>query len=91
MPPRWSARDAQNATAKRLKPAIFVIGPRRFRASTMRQFPHRNEIPFESLDPDDPAPRTTEVSPSRPRIRSCRSATALALAPTMRVIATISG
>ena len=46
----------RNATAQPLEPALFVIGPRVDPGvHGCDSFLHRNQIPYERLEPDDPA------------------------------------
>ena len=85
----------QNATAQPLEPAMFVIGPRLDPGvHSCDSFLHRNQIPYERLDPDDPAAvaRTgggAAVAAPYPVVL-LRDGTQL-IAPTMRVVATVSG
>ena len=45
----------RNATAQPLEPSMFVIGPRLDPGvHSCDSFLHRNQIPYERLDPDDP-------------------------------------
>ena len=71
-----------------------VIGPRVDpHVHAVESFLHRNEIPFESLSPDDPnlAPRTGEARVAGPYpVVQLADGTRL-VAPTLRVIATVSG
>jgi thioredoxin reductase (NADPH) len=85
----------RNATAQPLEPALFVIGPRLDPGvHSCDSFLHRNQIPYERLDPDDPAAvaRTgggAAVAAPYPVV-VVRDGTQL-IAPTMRVVATVSG
>jgi thioredoxin reductase (NADPH) len=85
----------RNATAQPPKPAMFVIGPRLDAGvHGCDSFLHRNQIPYERLDPDDPAAaaRTgggAAVAAPYPVV-VLRDGTQL-IAPTMRVIATVAG
>jgi thioredoxin reductase (NADPH) len=85
----------RNATAQPPKPAMFVIGPRLDPGvHGCDSFLHRNQIPYERLDPDDPAAaaRTgggAAVAAPYPVV-VLRDGTQL-IAPTMRVIATVAG
>ena len=82
----------RSATAQPLEPAMFVIGPRVDPGvHGCDSFLHRNQIPYERLDPDDPAAvaRAGAVSVPYPVV-VLRDGTRL-IAPTMRVIATVAG
>ena len=85
----------RNATAQPLEPAMFVIGPSLDPAvHAAESFLHRNQIPHDHLDPDDPAAiaRTgggAAVAAPYPVVE-LRDGTRL-IAPTMRVIATVAG
>ena len=85
----------RNATAQPLEPAMFVIGPPLDpEVHTAESFLHRNQIPHDRLDPDDPAAvaRTgggAAVAAPYPVVE-LRDGTRL-IAPTMRVIATVAG
>ena len=85
----------RNATAQPLEPAMFVIGPRVDPGvHGCDSFLHRNQIPYEHLDPDDPAAvaRTggeAPVSPPYPVV-VLRDGTRL-ITPTMRDVATAAG
>ena len=85
----------RNATAQPLEPAMFVIGPRLDPGvHGCESFLHRNQIPYERLDPDDPAAvaRTgggAAVAAPYPVV-VLRDGTRL-IAPTMRVVATVAG
>ena len=85
----------RNATAQPLEPAMFVIGPRLDPGvHGCDSFLHRNQIPYERLDPDDPAAvaRTGgEAAVAAPYpVVVLRDGTRL-IAPTMRVVATVAG
>src|SRR5258705_1184412 len=74
----------RNATAQPLKPVMFVIGPRVDPGvHGCGSFLHRNQIPYERLDPDDPAAdaRTGADPADAAPIRWCCSATALSCLP----------
>src|SRR6201997_4201292 len=85
----------RNATAQPLEPVMFVIGPRLDAGvHGCDSFLHRNQIPYERLDPDDPAAvaRTgggAAVAGPYPVV-VLRDGTRL-IAPTMRVVATVAG
>ena len=85
----------RNATAQPHEPAMFVIGPRLDPGvHSCDSFLHRNQIPYERLDPDDPAAiaRTgggAAVTAPYPVV-ALRDGTRL-IAPTMRVVATVAG
>ena len=85
----------KNATAQPLEPAMFVIGPRLDPGvHGCDSFLHRNQIPYERLDPDDPAAvaRTggrAAVAAPYPVV-VLRDGTQL-IAPTMRDVATVAG
>jgi thioredoxin reductase (NADPH) len=85
----------RNATAQPLEPAMFVIGPRLDPGvHGCDSFLHRNQIPYDRLDPDDPAAvaRTggrTPVAGPYPVV-ALRDGTRL-IAPTMRAVATAAG
>ncbi len=85
----------RNATAQPLEPAMFVIGPSLDPAvHAAESFLHRNQIPHDHLDPDDPAAlaRTgggAVVAAPYPVVE-LRDGTRL-IAPTIRVIATVAG
>ncbi|OBG12149.1 pyridine nucleotide-disulfide oxidoreductase [Mycolicibacterium celeriflavum] len=85
----------RKATATPLEPAIYVIGPR-LNPGVHRcdSFLHRNQIPYEWLDADDPAAVARlgggpAVAASYPVVL-LRDGTRLA-APTMRTVATVAG
>jgi thioredoxin reductase (NADPH) len=85
----------RNATAQPLKPAMFVIGPRLDPGvHGCGSFLHRNQIPYERLEPDDPAAvaRTgTGAAVAAPYpVVVLRDGTQL-IAPTMRVVAMVAG
>jgi thioredoxin reductase (NADPH) len=85
----------RNATAQPLEPAMFIIGPRvDAGVHGCDSFLHRNQIPYERLNPDDPAAvaRTGGRAPvAGPYpVVALRDGTQL-IAPTMRVVATIAG
>jgi thioredoxin reductase (NADPH) len=74
---------------------MFVIGPRLDPGvHSCDSFLHRNQIPFERLDPDDPRAIARTGGPSAVAapypVVSLRDGTQL-IAPTMRVVATVSG
>jgi thioredoxin reductase (NADPH) len=85
----------KKATAQPLEPAMFVIGPRlNAGVHGCDSFLHRNQIPYERLDPDDPAAvagtgGAADLSGPYPVV-VLRDGTRL-IAPTMRVIATVAG
>ena len=85
----------RDATAQPLDPAMFVIGPSLDPAvHAAESFLHRNQIPHDHLDPDDPAAlaRTgggAAVAGPYPVVE-LRDGTRL-IAPTIRVIATVAG
>ena len=85
----------RNATAQSLEPSMFVIGPRLDPGvHKCDSFLHRNQIPYERLDPDDPRAiarngRESAVAAPYPVV-SLGDGTQL-IAPTMRVVATVSG
>ena len=84
-----------NATAQSLEPSMFVIGPRLDPGvHKCDSFLHRNQIPYERMDPDDPRAiartgRESAVAAPYPVV-SLGDGTQL-IAPTMRVVATVSG
>ena len=85
----------RNATAQPLEPSMFVIGPRLDPGvHSCDSFLHRNQIPYERLDPDDPraiARVGGEATVAAPYpLVLLRDGTQL-IAPTMRVVATVSG
>ncbi len=85
----------RNATAQPLESAMFVIGPRLDPGvHACDSFLHRNQIPYEHLDPDDPAAVVragagAAVEAPYPVVL-LRDGTQL-IAPTMRVVATVAG
>ncbi len=85
----------KNATAQPLEPAMFVIGPRLDPGvHGCDSFLHRNQIPYERLDPDDPRAIAriggeAAVAAPYPAV-VLRDGTQL-IAPTMRVVATVAG
>jgi thioredoxin reductase (NADPH) len=85
----------RNATAQPLEPALFVIGPRVDPGvHGCDSFLHRNQIPYERLNPDDPAAVAltggeAPVAGPYPAV-VLRDGTRL-IAPTMRVVATVAG
>jgi thioredoxin reductase (NADPH) len=85
----------RNATAQPLEPAMFIIGPRVDPGvHGCDSFLHRNQIPYERLNPDDPA-AIAHTGGSAPLdgpypVVVLRDGTRL-IAPTMRVIATVAG
>jgi thioredoxin reductase (NADPH) len=83
----------RDATAQPLEPAMFIIGPRVDPGvHGCDSFLHRNQIPYERLDPDDPAARarTGGAAASRYPVVVLRDGTQL-IAPTIRVTATVAG
>ena len=85
----------RNATAQPLEPAMFIIGPRVDPGvHGCDSFLHRNQIPYERLNPDDPAAvahtggRAPLAGPYP--VVVLRDGTRL-IAPTMRVVATVAG
>jgi thioredoxin reductase (NADPH) len=85
----------RNATAQPLEPALFIIGPRVDPGvHGCDSFLHRNRIPYERLNPDDPAAvaRTGGRAPvAGPYpVVVLRDGTRL-IDPTMRVVATVAG
>ena len=85
----------RNATAQPLEPAMFVIGPRLDAGvHGCDSFLHRNQIPYERLDPGDPAAvaRTGGRTPVAGRypVVVLRDGTRL-IAPTMRAVAAAAG
>jgi thioredoxin reductase (NADPH) len=82
----------RNATAQPREPAMFVIGPRVDPGvHDCDSFLHRNQIPYERLDPDDPAAlaRTGGKAAAYPAV-VLRDGTRL-ITPTMRAVATVAG
>lgn len=85
----------RSATAQPLEPAMFVIGPRLDPGvHSCDSFLHRNQIPYERLDPADPRAIARiggeAAVPGPYPVVSLRDGTRL-IAPTMRTIATVSG
>ncbi len=80
------------ATAQTVEPAIFVIGARLDQwAHDCDNFLHRNQIPYQRLDPDDPAAVALTGGPvTRYPVVVLRDGTQL-VAPTMRAVATAAG
>lgn len=82
----------RNATAQPPEPAMFVIGPRVDPGvHDCDSFLHRNQIPCERLDPDDPGAlaRTGGNATTYPLV-VLRDGTRL-ITPTMRAVATVAG
>jgi thioredoxin reductase (NADPH) len=85
----------RNATAQPLEPAMFVIGPRLDPGvHGCDSFLHRNQIPYERLEPDAPA-AVALVGGEAPvpgpyPVVALRDGTQL-IAPTMRAVATVAG
>src|SRR6476469_1425413 len=85
----------KNATTQPLEPAMFVVGPR-LDPGVHRcdSFLHRNQIPYERLDPDDSraiARTGGEAAVAAPYpVVLLRDGTQL-ISPTMRVVATVAG
>jgi thioredoxin reductase (NADPH) len=85
----------KTATSRPLEPAMFVIGPRLHPGvHSCDSFLHRNQIPYQRLEPDDPravarAGRENAVAATYPVVL-LRDGTQL-IAPTMRVVATVAG
>jgi thioredoxin reductase (NADPH) len=85
----------KNATAQPLEPAIFVIGPPVGPGvHTCDSFLHRNQIPYERLDPNHPDAVArfgggAAVAGAYPVV-ALRDGTRL-LDPTMRAVATVAG
>ncbi|OBH51050.1 cyclic nucleotide-binding domain-containing thioredoxin-disulfide reductase [Mycobacterium sp. E2479] len=82
----------RNATAQPREPAMFVIGPRVDPGvHHCDVFLHRNQIPFERLDPDDPAtPEGAADDPTAYPTVVLRDGTRLTT-PTMRAVARAAG
>ncbi|HTX94478.1 MAG TPA: FAD-dependent oxidoreductase [Mycobacterium sp.] len=82
----------KNATAQPRKPAMFVIGPRVDPGvHDCESFLHRNQIPYERLDPDDPAAlERTGGKPAAYPVVVLRDGTRMT-APTMRAVAAVAG
>lgn len=85
----------RNATAQPLEPAMFVIGPRLDPGvHGCDSFLHRNQIPYERLEPDAPA-AVALVGGEAPvpgpyPVVALRDGSQL-IAPTMRAVATVAG
>src|ERR1700742_4199137 len=82
----------RNATAQPREPAMFVIGPRvDSGVHDCDSFLHRNQIPYERLDPDDPAAlKHTGGKPAANPVVVLRDGTRVTT-PTMRAVATVAG
>ncbi|OBH71395.1 pyridine nucleotide-disulfide oxidoreductase [Mycobacterium mantenii] len=82
----------RSATASPREPAMFVIGPRVDPAvHACDSFLHRNQIPYERLDSDDPAAlEHTGGKPAAYPVVVLRDGTQLGT-PTMRAVATAAG
>jgi thioredoxin reductase (NADPH) len=85
----------RNATAQPLEPVMFVIGPRLDAGvHGCDSFLHRNQIPYQRLNPDDPAAVARTGGPAAVAgpypVVALRDGTRL-IAPTMRVVATVAG
>ncbi|OAI39485.1 pyridine nucleotide-disulfide oxidoreductase [Actinobacteria bacterium SCGC AG-212-D09] len=85
----------RNATAQPLEPAMFVIGPSLDPAvHAAESFLERNQIPYDHLDPDDPAAIERAgggaAVPAPYPVVELRDGTRL-VAPTLRVVATVAG
>lgn len=82
----------RNATTQPREPAMVVIGPRVDPGvHDCDVFLHRNQIPFERLDPDDPAAlEHTGGNPAAYPVVVLRDGTRLTT-PTMRAVATVAG
>ena len=85
----------RSATAQRPESAMIVIGPRiDAGVHTCDSFLHRNQIPYERLDADDPtavARTGSETAVAAPYpVVVLRDGTQL-ITPTMRVVATVAG
>ncbi len=85
----------RNATAHPLEPALYVIGPPVDPGvHGCDSFLHRNQIPYERLDPNDPVAAArfgggSPVAGPYPVV-ALRDGTRL-ITPTMRVVATVAG
>src|SRR5277367_1613222 len=85
----------RNATAQPLEPAMFIIGPRVDPGvHGCDSFLHRNQIPYERLNPDDPA-AVAHTGGGAPLagpypVVVLRDGTRL-IAATVRAIATVAG
>jgi thioredoxin reductase (NADPH) len=85
----------RTATAQPPEPALFVIGPRLDPGvHACDSFLHRNQIPYERLDPDDPAAVVRagggDVVAGPYPVVARRDGTRVA-PPTMRTVATVAG
>ena len=81
----------RSATAHPREPAIFVIGPRVDPGvHDCDSFLHRNQIPYERLDPDDPAAIPRIGGDAAYPVVVLRDGTRLT-APTMRAVAAVAG
>ena len=82
----------RSATAHPLEPAMFVIGPRVDPGvHSCDSFLHRNQIPYERLDPDDPAAvASIGVETAAYPVVVLRDGTRLT-SLTMRALATVAG
>ena len=81
----------KDATAQPRKPAMFVIGPRIDPGvHSCDSFLHRNQIPYERLDPDDPAALARTGGDAAYPIVVLRDGTRLTT-PTMREVASGAG
>ena len=82
----------RNATAQPPAPAMFVIGPRVDPGvHECDSFLHRNQIPYERLDPDDPgAPALMGGEATAYPLVVLRDGTRLSTPP-MRAVATVAG
>ena len=85
----------RSTTAKPREPAMFVVGPRLHPGvHSCDSFLHRNQIPYERLDPDDPraiARTGGDAAVAAPYpVVLLRDGTQL-ITPTMRTVATVSG
>lgn len=85
----------QTATAQPPEPALFVIGPRLDPGvHACDSFLHRNQIPYERLDPDHPAAMARAgggALVAGPYPVLARRDGARLTAPTMRTVATVAG
>ncbi|WP_313864878.1 FAD-dependent oxidoreductase [Mycobacterium sp.] len=82
----------RTATAHPREPAMFVIGPRVDPGvHSCDSFLHRNQIPYERLDPDDPAAQALIGGKATAYpVVVLRDGTRL-ITPTMRAVATVAG
>ena len=82
----------KTATAHPREPAIFLIGPRVDPGvHSCDSFLHRNQIPYERLDPDDPAAQALIGGKATTYpVAVLRNGTRL-ITPTMRAVATVAG